>query len=87
MNTIEKFLTTRDRLGNTTRGYKIYILPKVKGKKVLTLPCKGHLPLTGEDAIKAMTSYAKKGFKTIAETETFGEIEQLSLREMREVVI
>lgn len=81
-------MTTRDALGNTTRGYKVYILPKQKGKKVLSLPCKGFLPLTGQEAIKAMNEYEERGFKTIAETKSFGGIiEQLTLEEMREVVI
>lgn len=78
-------MKTKNRLGETERGYKVIIIRE--GKINLSLPCTGCALLTGKEAIKTMTEYNRRGFETIAETESFGNVEYLDLDEMKEIVI
>ena len=56
-----------------------------KRGKVFSLPCRGGLLYTGEEALKVMKSYANRGFTVAAKTETAGNVEELTLGEMEEM--
>lgn len=84
-------MTTKDELGQTTRGFAVIVhdVPKRGSKKTrdLLYPCSGCSYLTGKQALSTMETLKARGFRTTAYTETLGEPENLTLEEMRESVL
>jgi hypothetical protein len=78
-------MTTQNNLGETVRGFEVIVARP--GKINLRYPAQHHPLLTGQEAIQTMKELIRRGFKCIARTESWGNIEDLTLAEMEEVII
>ncbi len=91
MKAINREATSQD-YGKTERGFIVLFTHPhwkhstspfhAKAGKTFKLPCTGCDNYTGDEAIKVMTKYVVRGFLVMAETETNGVTEQLTLKEM-----
>jgi len=79
-------MTTKDKFGQKVRGYEV-IVARPKEKYNLRYPAKDCPLLTGMESIEIMEKLAKRGFICAARTETQGTIEELTLDEMKDIVI
>lgn len=77
-------MKTLDRTGDTVRGFEVHVLGAWRGKRfAFHLPCSGHPLLTGEDALQAMSCYARRGYQVLAFTNSrFSGEETLTLEDM-----
>lgn len=92
MKPLPKNTGTKDRNGESCRGYMVLVPDKPTRKpgprKIpMSYPASGHPYLTGREAIKAMVTLKRRGFAPVAFTASNGFEEMLTLEDLREVVL
>jgi hypothetical protein len=83
----ENWLTRIPVSDETVRGFEVHIDGWFKRRRVrVKLPCQGHPYLTGEEALRAMLEYTRRGYKVMALTNSLvSGLEACSLEEMKDL--